>query len=168
MTTIPQDPLPSSSSKRIAFSSIEEKANDCCPDIFRVGDVRDEIFHLGAIVGRLCTFFLSDNHPSSLQQCDINSINGGEHSTKRVWSSFWWEEEEDLPPSSSSDEVLKAAAHRQLGEVFIQLFVVAGGMGIDVCTSILKKIELNGRKYPVELCRVCTYVVVCIIVLKTS
>ena len=156
MTTIPQDPLPSSSSKRIAFSSIEEKANDCCPDVFRVGDVRDEIFHLGAIVGRLCTFFLSDNHPSSLQNCDNNSINGGEHST------FWWEE--DPPPSSSADKELKAAAHQQLGEVFLQLFVVAGGIGIDLCTSILKKIELNGRKYPVELCKVRS----CILVLTAS
>ena len=156
MTTIPQDPFPSSSSKRIAFSSIEEKANDCCPDVFRVGDVRDEIFHLGAIVGRLCTFFLSDNHPSSLQNCDNNSINGGEHST------FWWEE--DPPPSSSADKELKAAAHQQLGEVFLQLFVVAGGIGIDLCTSILKKIELNGRKYPVELCKVRS----CILVLTAS
>ena len=44
----------------------------------------------------------------------------------------------------------------QLGRVFLQLFAVARVCGIDLRTSILKKIELNGRKYPVELCKVGT------------
>lgn len=160
MATIPQDLLPSCFSNRIAFSSIEEKINylqqccrrrdnhstvTACTDVAAIADVRDEIFHLGAIVGRLCTFFLSENY-RSLKQRDSTSSN-----TRRASSSFWWEEEES---SSSSDEVLKVAAHQQLGEVFLQLFVVAGSIGVDLCTSILKKIELNGRKYPVELCKV--------------
>ena len=42
----------------------------------------------------------------------------------------------------------------QMGEVFLQLFTIARVCGIDLCTSILKKVELNGRKYPVELCKV--------------
>ena len=162
MATIPQDLLPSCSSNRIAFSSIEEKISrrrdnhstvTACTDVTAIAGVRDEIFHLGAIVGRLCTFFLSE-HYRSLKQRDSNSSDGGveeKNSTRRASASFWWEEEE---ASSPSDEVVKVAAHQQLGEVFLQLFVVAGSVGVDLCTSILKKIELNGRKYPVELCKV--------------
>ena len=44
-----------------------------------------------------------------------------------------------------------------LGEVFIQLFVVSNVCGIDLRMSVLKKMELNGRKYPVELCKVRLY-----------
>ena len=51
------------------------------------------------------------------------------------------------------------AAHHQLGQVFLRLFVVSRVCAIDLCTSILKKVELNGRKYPVELCKV--WVVCC-------
>jgi hypothetical protein len=178
MATIPQDLLPSCSSNRIAFSSIEETINylqqccrrrdnhstvTACTDVTAIAGVRDEIFHLGAIVGRLCTFFLSE-HYRSLKQRDSNSSDGGveeKNSTRRASASFWWEEEE---ASSPSDEVVKVAAHQQLGEVFLQLFVVAGSIGVDLCTSILKKIELNGRKYPVELCKVRS----CILVLTAS
>jgi hypothetical protein len=41
-----------------------------------------------------------------------------------------------------------------LGEVFIQLFNVSRACSIDLRLSVLKKMELNGRKYPVELCKV--------------
>jgi phage host-nuclease inhibitor protein Gam len=113
--------LPTTSRHSVtAFSSIEAKLNDTknyhsTSSSCTMANVRDEILHLGAIVGQLCTVFLSEQQTSSEQ-------------TK--------------------------AAHFKLGQVFLRVFVVANVCGIDLPTSILKKVELNGRKYPVELCKV--------------
>jgi hypothetical protein len=41
-----------------------------------------------------------------------------------------------------------------LGEVFIQMLQICRVCGIDLRLSVLRKMELNGRKYPVELCKV--------------
>jgi hypothetical protein len=143
MITARQD-LPTSSPRCIgtAFSLIEAKLKNKNNYNFKsssmsssntIADVRDEIFHLSAIVGRLSTLFLSEPH---------------NHSKQKV-----------LPATStsfpSSSEQLKAG-HFQHGRVFIQLFVIARVCGIDLRKSILKKVELNGRKYPVKLCKVRT------------
>ncbi|KAL7514655.1 hypothetical protein ACHAXN_012447 [Cyclotella atomus] len=40
-----------------------------------------------------------------------------------------------------------------LGEVFIQMLQICKVCGIDLRLSVLSKMELNGRKYPVELCK---------------
>jgi len=56
--------------------------------------------------------------------------------------SFW------ETPSSQKNEV-----SNHMGRVFLALLSVATVCGIDLRTSILKKIELNGKKYPVELCK---------------
>jgi dCTP diphosphatase len=39
------------------------------------------------------------------------------------------------------------------GEIFLRLFDISLMCGVDLRTCILKKMELNGKKYPVELCR---------------
>jgi dCTP diphosphatase len=41
-----------------------------------------------------------------------------------------------------------------LGDIFLQLFQLSRVCGIDLRSCVLKKMELNGRKYPVELCKV--------------
>lgn len=142
------------SSRRISFTSIENKINDqcCCrsrqrhdaPSTCTMSHVRDEIFNLGAIVGRLCPLFLNERHHHSQRD---NSVDEEQRSSQRP---FW----EEHPSSSSDNAKTVVAAHHQLGQVFLQLFVVSRVCGIDLCTSILKKVELNGRKYPVELCKV--------------
>jgi hypothetical protein len=149
------------SSRRISFTSIENKINDqcCCrrsrhrnddaPSTCTMSDLRDEIFHLGAIVGRLCPLFLNERHHHS--QCDNSVDCAVEKEQRSVAVRPFWEEH---PSSSDNAKTEVVAAHHQLGQVFLQLFVVSRVCAIDLCTSILKKVELNGRKYPVELCKV--------------
>lgn len=121
----------------LSFASIEQKhaASKMAPSpqcrdndesSHTIAIARDEVFRLGSIVGKLCSSFL--NVPR-------DSKDG---------KSFW------ETPSSQKIEV---ANH--MGRVFLALMSVATVFGIDLRTSILKKIELNGRKYPVELCKVC-------------
>ena len=59
-----------------------------------------------------------------------------------------------VPHDGSGDGAVGDRVALILGEVFIQLFAVSNVCGIDLRTSVLKKMELNGRKYPVELCNV--------------
>ena len=121
-------------SVRILFSEIEQINNNYDASIKSLSGARDMIFQLGSIVGQMCSIFLTVPHDS--KEC-----------TQRPSLSddpFWLEE------SKEKDDVAT-----QLGKVFIQLFTTASVCGIDLCTSILKKVELNGRKYPVELCKVC-------------
>mmetsp|Transcript_14872 Transcript_14872/g.32291 ORF Transcript_14872/g.32291 Transcript_14872/m.32291 type:complete len:288 (+) Transcript_14872:67-930(+) len=121
---------------RIAFTAIEHKINtqnnDQCDTSNTIAHARDQIFELGAIVGQMCTLFLSVPH-DSIECAKRPSLDD---------DPFWLE---------SSPE--KETVANQLGELFLQMFATSGVCGIDLCTSILKKVELNGRKYPVELCK---------------
>lgn len=102
-----------------------------------MADARDKIFELGADVGKMCTLFLSVPH-DPIECKERPSLD--DHP-------FWLED------SPEKEEVAN-----QLGKVFLQLFATADICGIDLCTSVLKKVELNGLKYPVELCKVrCIY-----------
>ena len=121
-------------SVRILFSEIEQINNNHDASIKSLSGARDMIFQLGSIVGQMCSIFLTVPH-DSIKCTERPSLSD---------DPFWLEE------SKEKDEVAT-----QLGKVFIQLFTTASVCGIDLCTSILKKVELNGRKYPVELCKVC-------------
>lgn len=94
---------------------------------------RNQMFKLGAIVGQMCTLFLTVPHDSPITSTRPSALDT---------PTFWLE---------SSGE--KETVANQLTQLFLQLFVISGECGIDLCTSILKKVELNGRKYPVELCK---------------
>ena len=124
-------------SSRISFAAIaiEQKNNEV--SLKSLSGARDTIFQLGSIVGQMCSIFLTVPH-DSIECTERPSLND---------DPFWLEE------SIGKDEVAT-----QLGKVFIQLFATASVCGIDLCTSILKKVELNGRKYPVELCKVCFFI----------
>ena len=122
-------------SSRISFAAIAiEQNNKNEVSLQSLSGARDTIFQLGSIVGQMCSIFLNVPH-DSIECTERPSLND---------DPFWLEE------SIGKDEVAT-----QLGKVFIQLFATASVCGIDLCTSILKKVELNGRKYPVELCKVC-------------
>ncbi len=136
--------LPTSSPRCIctAFSLIEAKLKNDKNYNFKssstlssntIADVHNEIFHLSAIVGGLSTLFHSEPH------------NLSKHKVLSATSISF--------PTSS--EQLKVV-HYEHGRVFLQLFVIARVCDIDLRMSILKKVELNGRKYPVELCKVRT------------
>ena len=154
-TTVSSFPMniPSAPSSRIAFTTIEEQVvnhlsqsndndNDGTPQTQTthqksISNARNQILTLGAIVGQMCSLFLTAPH-------DKVEDNVTRPSPKD--DPFW------IEPSVEKDRV----AH-QLGKVLVQMVVISSVCGIDLCTSILKKVELNGRKYPVELCKVRTY-----------
>lgn len=134
---------------RIAFTAIERQVdsqnNDQCRrgnnggsgngsviSPLTISDARDQIFRLGAVVGQMCALFLSVPH---------DPIGFAERPSPED-DPYW------LEPSPEKDGV-----SRMLGEVLLRLFAAAGACGIDLRTSILKKVELNGRKYPVDLCK---------------
>ncbi|KAL3782829.1 hypothetical protein ACHAW5_000101 [Stephanodiscus triporus] len=135
---------------RIAFSTIEsrvtavdDKDNDKCarggssttttPPATKA-EVRDEIFELSSVMGRVCEMFLSFPRDVPVVVNVVGSVDddydgGGEGTTH-------------------------AASDQLLGEAFLRLFALSGKCGVDLRTCVLKKIELNGKKYPVELCKV--------------
>jgi dCTP diphosphatase len=95
---------------------------------------RNQIFQLGAITGKICSMFMLAPH-------DFNS-NADESRPSPNDDPFWTE------PSPQKD-----ALSRQLGQLFLHLFTISATVNLDLVTCILKKIELNGQKYPVELCK---------------
>lgn len=119
---------------RIAFAEIERQiiCSNHQSERDTGADARDGIFQLGAVVGEMCTLFLSVPYDSP-KLAERPSLDD---------DPFW------LEPSAGKEKLAN-----QLGELFLQLFRIACVCEIDLCTSILKKVELNGRKYPVELCK---------------
>ncbi|KAL7471989.1 hypothetical protein ACHAXS_012311 [Conticribra weissflogii] len=107
-----------------AASKLSSPAQCRDNDAPTIAIARDEVFRLGSVVGKMCSSFLTVPRDSE--------------EGKAFWGAL----------SSQKNEV---ANH--MGRVFLALLSVATVCGIDLRTSILKKIELNGRKYPVELCK---------------
>ncbi|KAL7552943.1 hypothetical protein ACHAWF_017902 [Thalassiosira exigua] len=137
---------------RIAFSDLERRVLDGRAgddDRFRalggggpsssapaasLADARDRVLRLCETAGRMCGVFRTvaprdaSSERAVLPSPDVDP--------------FW------LEPSPEKDNVAEC-----LCEAFRDLFVVADACGVDMCTCILKKVELNGKKYPVELCK---------------
>ncbi|KAL7499712.1 hypothetical protein ACHAWT_007314 [Skeletonema menzelii] len=101
-----------------------------------IATTRDQIFELGAITGVICTTFLSVPHDVT------NKSDNDEYRPSPNDDPFWTE------PSQQKEEL-----SRQLGELFLHLFRISATCNLDLCVCVLKKIELNGQKYPVELCK---------------
>ena len=59
-----------------------------------------------------------------------------------------------MPHDGSPEQTFGENIALLLGEVFIQMCRICDVCDIDLRLSVLKKMELNGRKYPVELCKV--------------
>jgi len=92
---------------------------------------RSEVLNLGAEVGNLCKQILSHA-----------PLDDNNSSDEALILSFW------SSPSCSRKKIYDAIA-----SVFACLVKISCVCGIDFRSSILKKIDLNGRKYPVELCK---------------
>ena len=108
---------------------------------------RDQVFRLGSIVGQLCSSFLIVPRDFT----NDGTTSNGESKDDSFWSTA----------SPFKDELAK-----QLGNIFLELFAMASLCGIDLRTSILKKVELNGRKYPVDLCKVSCVAAICDVLLE--
>jgi len=97
---------------------------------------RSQALHLGACIGILCgkLSMAPDDPVRSQEMANIPPTCENEP----FWSS----------PSSERDDIYKA-----IGDIFLSLFIFANTCGIDLRESILKKMQLNARKYPVHLCK---------------
>ena len=123
-----------------------------------VAEARDGIFELGAVLGRTCELFLSrlPRYDPPFVVVVVGSTEGDDDD----------DDDDDGPSRSSSGPPSSAPppprggtaaeeeAGRLFGMVFLRLFALSNTCGIDLRECVLAKVELNGRKYPVELCRV--------------
>lgn len=100
------------------------KDHDVPPDLYPVQEFRSQIFRLSACVGNLSTLFL--------EEVPLDSLNPNEP---------------NAPVSSKSIQ-------RTVTELLSRLIAAAEMLSLNLQTAIVKKMELNRRKYPVELCRV--------------
>ncbi|KAL9186299.1 hypothetical protein ACHAXT_005537 [Thalassiosira profunda] len=129
---------PDASTRVVSFAAIERQVNTSLPSNdggappSSIADARDAIFQLGALAGQMCALFLSAPH-DPIECVERPSADD---------NPFW---------VGASPEKERVAT--KLGEVFVQLFAMAAVLGIDLRTSVLKKVELNGKKYPVDLCK---------------
>ena len=139
--------------QRVSFSTIEQTllgaANDGKKDITSpsptsvalreastsLATARDNVYRLSAAAGLLCSLFLTAPH-------DANGEEGCPERPSADDHPFWTEQ------SNEKDEIAK-----QMGRVFASLFTIAKDLQISMVDVINRKIELNARKYPVDLCK---------------
>ena len=132
---------------------------------------REEVLRLGSDVGRLCAALLEHAPPDPPGRSPLPGGGAeGEGGTASpfpatladVPGSFWADgrppgpggrPESDPTPTAAAGTPGRRAIARAMGAAFVGLFVTAHTCGLDLRTCVLKKLELNGRKYPVELCR---------------
>ena len=113
---------------------------------------RTQVLHLGAAVGTLCSSLLAH---APLDPSDRNPLaKGVDESTTfpptlaELPDSFW-------SPSNTAPDIA-AGRHlmaQSMGRVFLALLLTASACGVDLRSCILNKLQLNAKKYPVELCR---------------
>lgn len=127
---------------------------------------RSEILNLGVLVGNLCHAILqyapldpprredfmsspaTDVEEKETRDTTVTNEtlllhfphenDGGENGSGSFWSESCKEKEEIA---------------NSMGALFCALLQTAHSCSLDLRTCILKKMELNGRKYPVELCK---------------
>jgi NTP pyrophosphatase (non-canonical NTP hydrolase) len=58
---------------------------------------------------------------------------------------FQWQKENEELPFKKKYEIAE-----ELADIFNYLIMLAGDLGIDIIEAAKKKIETNGKKYPVE------------------
>jgi len=97
-------------------------------------DPRSQVLNIGSTVGNLCM--------KMLQYAPLDDNLTKKNSKIRAKSLFWNRlcKERDI-------------ITRAIGEVFWTLVMLSNICHVDLRVSILKKIELNRKKYPVELCK---------------
>ena len=105
---------------------------------------RSNVLRIGAKVGGLCTSILTCAPLDPPHDIPSHELGRNEPFPTTLSHCDFWSK-----PSEGREEIVN-----RMGEVFLALFVMARACGLDLRICVLKKIELNGRKYPVELCKV--------------
>jgi hypothetical protein len=105
---------------------------------FPLHETRSLILRLTVLVGNLCSLVLQ-TIPLDPAIVATTSFKDGRSTTS----------------SSSSGYVANSEVRKSLAQILSCLLDVSASASINLETSILKKMELNRRKYPVDLCKVC-------------
>jgi hypothetical protein len=108
-----------------------------------IPQVRNHIFHLSVLVGQLAAIILNQ-FPFD----DGSRAIGLEASSSTGFS------EKDNRDLQSPDGTTSVTFQRVTSDLWSTLVGIASLLSLHLPRSILQKIELNRRKYPVELCRV--------------
>lgn len=131
--------MPSAS---VSFQSLNRYAGDHLTSLPEASKTpRSQILHLGEQVGSLCSCFLRDA-PLDVQEAVLTERNDNSESgtvSPASLSTMTW------VPSMETQEAL--------AKVLWTLVVASSACQLDLRTCIVKKMLLNERKYPVELCK---------------
>lgn len=110
--------------------------------IDRMSHPRTLILHLGVLVGNMCNSLL---HKMPFHHLDVpNDIDASNNDPKQL----------NIVRHDEVQELAEAMA-----QVLCVLFQVTQSLSLNLEVSIIRKMELNSKKYPVELCKgkVCKY-----------
>lgn len=72
--------------------------------------------------------------------------------TAELLEIFQWMTDEQSRAIASNDEEM-ALVRQEIADIFIYLIRLADKLNVEIEKAILEKIELNEKKYPVELAR---------------
>jgi hypothetical protein len=141
MKATPSDPSPNSDGR--VSECLEETSDEA--KVHPIPLVRSHILRLSALVGQLAAIVMQhlplDGGNPTHQQDGARGTDGCAASDGPCGSLF----------SSSEAKVTMVAA---VSDVWLALAATAALLSLRLPRSILAKMELNRRKYPVELCRV--------------
>ena len=126
---------------------------------------RNQLFQLGFEMGNLCQKILTCAPPFDPQiHAPYHEASLREH--EPFWSSLHEkengnseEETHDRKKRQDDDVKKREEVYGGIRALFQALVVFCDICDINLTVAIVKKMELNGKKYPVELCKVC--VVLC-------
>jgi hypothetical protein len=121
---------------------------------FSLHETRSLILRLTVLVGNLCSLVLQtvplDPAAIMVTAANAKNTNVKQDGGRSVATS--------TSKSSSSDRrhvLANSDVRKSLAQILSCLLDVSASASINLETAVLKKMELNRRKYPVDLCKVC-------------
>ena len=116
---------------------------------------RTQILHLGAAVGQLCSTLLThgplDPPGRDPLAKGVDESIAFPATLAEMPGSYWHKDTNtNTDPHILAGRTIIA---RSMGSVFLALFLTASACRVNLRSCIVQKLELNGKKYPVELCR---------------
>lgn len=115
----------------------------------KLSHARNQVFNLGSAVGELC-HTLTTNAPLDPYRPPLPSDQTETQSFPATLDDhpFWSSKNNNDDSVKAREEIYNA-----IGAVFWSLVLLTTLCNIDLRASILKKMELNAKKYPAHLCK---------------
>ena len=133
--------------REVSFDSLKSMLNSAVQNDLKEFNLnieesnpRSRVLQIGACVGQLCSSLLSHAPLDPIHNVTVEETNSSGLTKSHP---FW-----------SSHNQFKGEIATSIGVVFISLLLAARTFDVDLRECILKKMILNAKKYPVELCKV--------------